>query len=106
LFIVFPIFPCQTTYGNVTYLLTRYFCNKASVATNLLALCKNVRFPKNGMRAKNNTIYMWREQAIEEWSWHVISIVACCHSEKLCTLVAQAFRSQQKINIKQFGKTL
>jgi len=49
---------------------------------------------------------MWREQAIEEWSWHVISIVACCHSEKLCTLVAQAFRSQQKINIKQFGKTL
>jgi len=25
---------------------------------------------------------MWGEQAIIEWSWHVISIVACCHSVK------------------------
>ena len=27
--------------------------------------------------------YMWHEQAIIEWSWHVNSIVACCHSAKL-----------------------
>ena len=33
--------------------------------------------------------YMWREQAIIEWSWHVSSIVACCHSAKLCAHAAQ-----------------
>jgi len=38
---------------------------------------------------------MWHEQAIIEWSWCVISIVACCHNVKLCTLAAQVFRSQQ-----------
>jgi len=38
---------------------------------------------------------MWHEQAIMEWSWHVISVVACCHNVKLCTLAARAFRSQQ-----------
>ena len=48
------------------------------------------------MCAKNNThiLYMWRKQAIIEWSWHVISIVACCHSVKLCALAAQYFWSQ------------
>ena len=38
---------------------------------------------------------MWREQAIIEWSWHVNSNVACCHSAKLCAHAAQDFRSQQ-----------
>jgi len=55
----------------------------------------NVWFNTNGMWAKNNTTYMWREKAIIEWSWRVISIVACCHSVKLCTLAAQDFWSQQ-----------
>ena len=40
----------------------------------------NARFTTNGMCAKNNTEYIWREQAIIELSWRVISIVACCHS--------------------------
>ena len=47
------------------------------------------------MCVKNNTIHMWREQAIIEWSWHVNSIVACCHSAKLCAYAARGFRSQQ-----------
>jgi len=55
----------------------------------------NVWFTTNGMCAKKNTAYRWREQAIIEWSWRVISIVACCHSVKLCAHVARAFRSQQ-----------
>jgi len=38
---------------------------------------------------------MWREQAIVEWLWHVNSIVACCHSAKLCAYAARDFRSQQ-----------
>ena len=53
-----------------------------------------VWFTTNGMCMKNNTIYMWREQAITEWSWHVNSIVACCHSAKLCAYAARDFRSQ------------
>jgi len=38
---------------------------------------------------------MWRKQAIIEWSWHVNSIVACCHSAKLCAHAARDFWSQQ-----------
>jgi len=55
----------------------------------------NARFTMNGMCVKSNTTYMWREQAIIDWSWHVHSIVACCHSAKLCAHAARAFRSQQ-----------
>jgi len=29
----------------------------------------NVWFTMNGMCAKKNNIYMWREQAVIEWSW-------------------------------------
>jgi len=47
------------------------------------------------MCAKNNNIYMWREQAIIEWSRWVNSIVASCHSVKLYAHAARAFRSQQ-----------
>ena len=39
-------------------------------------------------------IYTWHEQAIIEWSWHVIFTVTCCHSVKLCALAARAFQSQ------------
>jgi len=38
---------------------------------------------------------MWREQAILEWSWHLNSIVACCHNAKLCAYAARDFQSQQ-----------
>jgi len=31
----------------------------------------------------------------EEWSPHVITIIACYHRVKLCVLAARAFRSQQ-----------
>ena len=48
-----------------------------------------VRFTTNGMCVKNNTIHMWREQAIIEWSRRVISIVACCHGAKLCAHAAR-----------------
>ena len=46
------------------------------------------------MREEQHHRYMWREQAIIEWSWHVNSIVACCHSAKLCAYAARDFRSQ------------
>jgi len=45
--------------------------------------------------ARRTTPYIWREQAISDWSWHVNSIVAFCHSVKLCALAARAFRLQQ-----------
>ena len=47
------------------------------------------------VRGEQHHTYMWREQAIIEWSWHVNSIVACCHSAKLCAYAAWDFRSQQ-----------
>jgi len=55
----------------------------------------NVRFTTNRMCMKNNTIYMWREQEIQKWSEHVISIVACCHTMKLCAHAVQDFWLQQ-----------
>ena len=39
---------------------------------------------------------MWREQGIIEWSRRVISIIACCHSVKLCALAVRAFWSQSQ----------
>jgi len=47
------------------------------------------------VREEQHHAYMWREQAIIEWSWHVNSIVACYHSEKLCAFAARDFLSQQ-----------
>ena len=49
------------------------------------------------VREEQHHTYMWREQAIIEWSWHVNSIVACCHSAKLCAYAARDFLSQQYI---------
>jgi len=83
-----------------------YGCCNISVGVAL-----DVLFTTNGMWAKKNShiylarkgynrvirktpIYTWHEKAIIEWSSHVISIVACCYSVKLCALAAQAFRSQ------------
>ena len=47
------------------------------------------------VREEQHHTYMWHQQAIIVWSWHAISIVACCHSVKLCTHAARDFRSQQ-----------
>ena len=51
--------------------------------------------PRTEYARRTTSIYKWREQAIIEWSWHVISIVACCHSAKLCAHAAGTFWSQQ-----------
>jgi len=66
-------------------------CCKFSVGAALNVWCTT-----NGMCPKNNThIYVWHEQAVIEWLRSMISVVACCHSMKLCTHAARAFRSQQ-----------
>ena len=49
------------------------------------------------VREEQHHTYMWRELAIIEWSWHVNSIVACCHSAKLCAHAFRDFRSQQQV---------
>ena len=49
------------------------------------------------VREEKHHTYKWREQAITEWSWHVNSIVPCCHSAKLCAYAARDFRSQQHL---------
>jgi len=62
-----------------------------------VVLALNVWFTTKRMCIKSNTqIFMWREQAIIEWSRQVISIVACCNSVKLCALAAWAFWSQHR----------
>jgi len=67
----------------------------AVLATSPLALRSTCDSPQTGSAWRTTPIYMWREQAKIEWSRRVISIVACCHSVKLCAHAAQAFRSQQ-----------
>jgi len=46
------------------------------------------------VREEQHHTYMWHEQAITQWSWRMISIVACYHSAKLCAHAARALRSQ------------
>jgi len=77
-------------YNNYKILFCSQYCCNLSGGVALI-----VWFTTNGMCAKNKNICMWREQAIIEWSWHVNSIVACCHSAKLCAYDARDFRSQQ-----------
>jgi len=50
------------------------------------------------VREEQHHTYMWREQPIIEWSWHVNSIVACYHSAKLCAYATRGFRSQHYKN--------
>ena len=64
-------------------------------ATSPLALRWICNSPRTGCARRITPLYTWREQAIIEWSWHVISVVACYHSVKLCAIVARAFWSQQ-----------
>jgi len=49
---------------------------------------------------------MWREQAVAvEWSWHVISVVACCHSVKLCTHAARAFQLHRNVAVTRMWRS-
>jgi len=48
------------------------------------------------VREEQHHRYTWREHAIIEWSWYVNSIVASCHSAKLCALAARDIRSQRQ----------
>jgi len=68
----------------------------AVVATSQLMLRWKCDSPQMGCAQWATHKYIWREQAIIEWSRRVISIIACCHSVKLCALVVQGFWSQQK----------
>ena len=64
------------------------------VATSPLALRWICDSPRTGFARRITLICMWREQATIEWLWRMISIVACCHSVKICAHAARAFRSQ------------
>ena len=64
------------------------------VATSPLALRWLCDSPRMGCAQRITPIHMWREQTIIQWSHRVISIVACCHSAKLCAHAAIDFRSQ------------
>ena len=55
----------------------------------------NAWFATNGMYVKTTSIYKCRKHAEIEWARRGISIVACCHSVKLCILAAWVFQSQQ-----------
>ena len=55
--------------------------------------------------ARRTTPYMWREQAIREWSWCVNSIVTFCHSAKLCVHTAQVFWSQQNGSVTRMWRS-
>jgi len=61
----------------------QFIVNRRGCCCNLsVSVALNVQFTMNGMWTKN-THNMRHEQAIIEWSWHVISIVACCCGAKL-----------------------
>jgi len=91
--------------------------NVSIVATSPLALCGMCDSPQTGCVQRTTPIYTWREQAIIEWLWRVISgdtngvndwmqqlayaksdhgmwslLLLASHSVKFCTLAAQAFR--------------
>jgi len=90
------VVPGATLQKNVRSM--RFVVKKTGCWGNLLVgVALNVRFTTNGMWWRITPIYMWCEQAITEWFCWVISIVACCHSVKLCTLAARAFRSQLQL---------
>jgi len=74
-------------------------CKKEGMLLQPLQWCwvKCVIYHERGVREEQHHTYMCREQAIKEWSWTVNSIVAYCHSAKLCAHAAQDFRSQQLV---------
>ena len=85
----------KSVFHHMHFNLARNPMKVVIIATTLLALCQNVQFTMNGMCTKNNTLYMWRKQAIIESSRWVNSIIVCCHSVKLRLHAARDFWSQQ-----------
>jgi len=83
---------CKILYLGLSYMIDLWVLHHYHCCNLSGGVALNVLFITNGICAKNNNMYMWREQAIIEWSWHVNSIVAYCHSAKLC---AHAVWSQQ-----------
>ena len=75
-------------------------CKKEGMLLQPLRWCcvKCVIHHERDVREEQHHTYMWREQATIEWSWHVNSIVACCHSAKLCACAARDFRLQHYIS--------
>jgi len=86
---------CQVQLSHKECVIGVVRCKKRGCCCNLSGgVALHVWFTTNGLCAKNNThIYcMWREQAIIiEWSWYVISIVACCYSVKLLRTCRSCF---------------
>ena len=72
-------------------------CTKLRPVLQPLQWCciKCVIHHEREVHEEQHHTYMWCEKAIIEWSWHVNSIVACCHGAKLCAHPARDFRSQQ-----------
>jgi len=69
-----------------------FWTRNASVATILLALRWMCDSPRTGCARRTTIyIYMWRKQAIIEWSRRVNSIVACYHGAKLCAHTTRGF---------------
>ena len=66
------------------------------VATSQLMLRWKCNSPQMRCALRATHKYMWREQAITEWSRRVIFFTSCCHSVKLCALAIRAFWSQHK----------
>jgi len=61
------------------------------VATSQLMLRRKCDSPQMGCAQRATHKYIRHEQAIIEWSRQVISIIACCHSVKLCALAVRGF---------------
>ena len=83
---------------NVLY-WRKYFRHCWDCCNLSVGVALNARLTTNGMCAKNNTNIFVARPSNKEWARRVISIVACCHSVKLCALTARAFRSQQYLII-------
>ena len=66
----------------------------AATSRSVLRLMCDTHTQRTGCTWRTTPIYMWCKQAIIAWPWHVISIVTCCHSVKLCAFAAWAFGYQ------------
>ena len=84
-----------------------YFIDSVYFTTKMLVVLQPLRWccvdcvihHERDVREEQHHTYMWCEQAITEWSWHVNSIVACCHDAKLCAHAARDFRTHQRQQI-------
>ena len=82
---------CCLTFG-FCFLFIRTTFNVQTIVMCLLQMCDS---PRTGYTWRATPIYMCRKHAEIEWARRGMSIVACCHSVKLCILAAWAFQSLQ-----------